>query len=602
MRPCTCLHANAVFLPPLVLAMGQVHSTEALADHFNVMASLLVVRGTQIGTYFLLRRETQRIGRDSHCDIHFDDSETSRVHAQIEHTGDQFLLRDLRSSNGTFVNGKQIESHVLMVGDRVQIGKQLLLFRLAFEPTGQTDSNVDIVPSESNESSQIVGRVGIVQHLSEQTNDWSGQFEPSQGSGTDTAADTSMARSHWEVMYKTAIAVSRTMDIDQLLHQIMELIFQWVRCDRGCIMLTDPETNELRASCRRNRTAASSKAKMTISRTILDYVCKNDEGVLTSDACDDNRWANSASISAGGIREAICVPMQGRYGNVGVIYIDTSTSAGRYAQMPERVFNEEHLKLLIAIGHQAALAIEDTTHYQNLVQAERLAIMGQTIATLSHHIKNIVQGLKGGGYLINQGLQTADWSPTKNGWRICERNHERMESLVLDMLTMSKDRKPEVKETDLREILDDAIDLMKSRAEEKNVTLDWNRPAEPLPMMLEAEAIHRVLLNLIGNAIDACIDRPKSLVSVRIHSDETKVRVLIRDNGVGIAPEDSRRIFSMFESNKGSRGTGLGLPVSLKIAKEHGGSIEVKSELGNGAEFEFSLPREQPKLVPTIPG
>jgi len=571
------------------------------------MASLLVVRGAPIGTYFLLRRENHRIGRDSQCDIHLDDSETSRVHAEIERTGDKFILRDLRSSNGTFVNGKKIESHTLMVGDRVQIGRQLMLFRLALEPSGLTDSGVDIVQNENNDSSQIVGRVGIGQHLSEQTDDWTSQFGQDLG-GTDTAFDTSMARSHWEVMYKTSIAVSRTLDIDQLLHQIMELIFQWVRCDRGCIMLADPDTQELRASCRRNRTTVSTQAKMTISRTILDYVCTKQEGVLTSDACDDNRWASSASISAGGIREAICVPMQGRYGNVGVIYIDTSTSAGKYAQRPERVFNEEHLKLLIAIGHQAALAIEDTTYYQSLVQAERLAIMGQTIATLSHHIKNIVQGLKGGGYLINQGLQSEDWAPTKSGWRICERNHERIEALVLDMLTMSKERKPDCHTTDLNEILDDAIELMKTRAMEKNVAIEWNRPDQPINMLIDGESIHRALLNLIGNAIDACIDRPKSRVTIRVESDSNTIRVLIRDNGVGIAPEDSERIFSMFESNKGSRGTGLGLPVSLKIAKEHGGSIEVRSQLGNGAEFEFSLPRKLPEIesisspIPTKPG
>ncbi len=86
--------------------------------------------------------------------------------------------------------------------------------------------------------------------------------------------------------------------------------------------------------------------------------------------------------------------MKGRYDTVGVIYIDTMFSAGRYAQRADHIFNHEHLKLLVAIGHQAALAIEDTSFYQNMVQAERLAVMGQTIATLSHHIKNIVQGLK----------------------------------------------------------------------------------------------------------------------------------------------------------------------------------------------------------------
>ena len=106
------------------------------------------------------------------------------------------------------------------------------------------------------------------------------------------------------------------------------------------------------------------------------------EGVLTSDAREDQRWDTAASILQQGVREAICVPMQGRYDVVGVIYIDTLTPAHRViANAPQR-FREEHLKLMVAIGHQAALAVEDTMYYSAMVQAERLAAVGQTIAML----------------------------------------------------------------------------------------------------------------------------------------------------------------------------------------------------------------------------
>jgi signal transduction histidine kinase len=74
-------------------------------------------------------------------------------------------------------------------------------------------------------------------------------------------------------------------------------------------------------------------------------------------------------------------------------------------------------------------------------------------------------------------------------------------------------------------------------------------------------------------------------------------RILIADNGTGIAKSDLERIFSMFESNKGSRGTGLGLPVSLKIAQEHGGTIKVESEIGLGTTFIIELPRKE-NIIP----
>ena len=136
---------------------------------------------------------------------------------------------------------------------------------------------------------------------------------------------------------------------------------------------------------------------------------EHNEGVLTSDAREDDRWDPAASIVQMGVREAICVPMQGRYDVVGVIYIDTSILAPQQCSStaaPTR-FTDDHLKLMIAIAHQAALAVEDTRYYSAMVQAERLAAVGQTIATLSHHIKNILQGIRGGSYLIEMGLDRA---------------------------------------------------------------------------------------------------------------------------------------------------------------------------------------------------
>ncbi len=564
------------------------------------MASLLVVRGANVGTHYLVRETKQRLGRDSHCDVHLEDSEASRTHAEIDFVDGKYVLRDLGSSNGTFVNGVRIEEHTLCIGDRVQIGKRLLLFRLEFRPFGPADNDVDIVQNESSESSQIVGRLDLERQLLEQTDDWTAKIQSSKASND--------AKSHWEIMYRTALAVSRTLDIDQLLHQILELIFQWVNCDRGCIMLSDQETGELMPSCRRNRGVNVSSNRMTISKTILDYVSKKEEGVLTSDACIDERWDASASISTGGIREAICVPMKGRYGSVGVIYIDTSVSAGQYAKKPEKVFNGEHLKMLVAIGHQAALAIEDTNYYQSMVQAERLAAMGQTIATLSHHIKNIVQGLRGGGYLIDQGIKGGDMGAVQNGWRICERNQERIESFVMDMLTMSKDRKPNRSSLDLRMVIEEVIELSKTRATEKSIAIRWNRPQAFRNMMVDGEAIHRALMNLVGNAIDACAEKLDGCVEISLCESKDYARIQVRDNGVGIAPNDLGRIFSMFESNKGNRGTGLGLPVSLKIAKEHGGTIDVRSEVGSGTEFELLLPWKlnripsTPESIPTTPG
>ncbi|MEE3219778.1 MAG: ATP-binding protein, partial [Planctomycetota bacterium] len=528
------------------------------------MASLFVIQGRDRGHRFELDRPLASLGRDVSNTFRLQDTEVSRRHIEIRRTDDQCELVDLGSSNGSFVNGEQVEHCLLNSGDQVQIGRTLMLFTGGGDAsTAELDYKVDILPHGNVDDSRIVHA------LTEQ--EGSAQFFQV----SDKAADSpwlARARSNLQVMYRTALAVSHTLDIDELLGRIMELIFEWVEADRGCIMLVNNETDELEPKVRRNRGGATGGSKIEISKTILDYVTEHAEGVLTSNAKDDTRWDTGASILKMDIREAICVPMRGRYGIVGVIYIDSSTPPQKILQQGGNKFTEDHLKLMVAIGHQAALAVEDTSYYSAMVHAERLAAVGQTIAMLSHHIKNILQGIRGGSYLIELGLEEDDKEVMQKGWTIVEKNQARISNLVMDMLAFSKDREPEVIAADLNDVVADVIEIMQTRAEEMSVKLSW-RPAGDLPkLMFDPEGMHRAVLNVVTNAIDACetIENASVEVSTSYLPAEDEVRVVVEDNGSGIEPEQLQNLFTLFVSTKGARGTGLGLHVSQKICREHG--------------------------------
>jgi signal transduction histidine kinase len=238
------------------------------------------------------------------------------------------------------------------------------------------------------------------------------------------------------------------------------------------------------------------------------------------------------------------------------------------------------------------LAIENTSFYNAKIQAERLAAVGQTIATLSHHIKNILQGIRGGSYLIDLGLNEKDESIVRRGWTIVEKNQTKIYNMVMDMLSFSKDREPALEPADLNETVTDVVELMQSRAQELGVELLW-KPCDEMPrVMLDPEGIHRAVLNIVTNAIDASEGAQVARVMVETAWDsETCVaRIRVADNGVGIEESEIPSVFQIFASSKGSRGTGLGLPVSLKIIREHGGSISVCSKPGQGATFLIELP------------
>ena len=570
------------------------------------MASLFVIQGRDQGARFELEESVHTVGRTQNNTVRLHDTEVSREHAELIRRGDTYLLKDLGSSNGTFVNGRPASEQELVSGDQLQFGKSLLLFTGFVESSYEDVSEqVDIVPrADTNDGSRIVAS------LSHHSNsDWA--LADVNSSSNPWLA---RARSNLQIMYRTALAISHTMDIDQLLARIMDMIFEWVDADRGCIMLKDPERDKLVPKVRRHRRGVRADEKISISKTILDYVVDRNEGVLTSNAGDDERWDPTASILKLGVSEAICVPMQGRYDVVGVIYIDTSITPQRMLMNKGKAnqFTEEHLRLMIAIAHQAALAVEDTSYYKALVQAERLAAVGQTIASLSHHIKNILQGVRGGSYLIELGLGDHDKANSssetdkekaqkavdtiRKGWGIVERNQERISSLVLDMLTFSKERQPEPRPSDLNEIAEEVVELMQARAEEMEVNLDF-RPSNEMPTLsFDPEALHRAILNIITNAIDACDETEDSLVSVSTQYDDDRhmALVCVADNGPGISPEDMEAIFNIFVSRKGGRGTGLGLPVSRKIMEEHGGQILVDSEPGKGSRFTLQLPATPP--------
>jgi len=555
------------------------------------VASLFVIQGRDQGTRFELDGDSAAfpLGREAGNRIQLHDTEVSRHHAEIRRSGNQFVVCDLGSSNGTFVNNERVERRELTSGDQLQIGRTVMLFTGPREaPSSNIGSRIDIFSADrGGDQSRIVSTVS----QQEGSRIFSALSESSE------AQWLARARSNLQVMYRTALAVSHTLDIDQLLGRIMQLIFEWVEADRGCIMLVDPETKQLQPKVRRDRKALRPDDKISISQTILDYVMDRREGVLTTDARQDDRWDAAKSIMRMGVREAICVPMQGRYDVVGVIYIDTLTPATRALDRGGNKFNEEHLKLMVAIGHQAALAVEDTKYYSAMVQSERLAAVGQTIATLSHHIKNILQGIRGGSYLIEMGLSEHDEQVVSKGWQIVERNQRRISSLVLDMLTFSKEREPDFTAGDLNSVIGDVIELMRARAEEFKIELRFE-PDLSIPMLtFDTEGIHRAALNIVTNALDACDERENACVSVTTKrvADDSLVQVVISDNGGGIPPENLPQLFTPFFSSKGSRGTGLGLAVSQKILKEHGGRILVESRLGEGSRFTLEIPAMPPE-------
>jgi len=237
---------------------------------------------------------------------------------------------------------------------------------------------------------------------------------------------------------------------------------------------------------------------------------------------------------------------------------------------------------------------------KELVRSESLAAVGETVAGLAHYIKNILIGLEGGSYVVDVGLDKNDTDKLRTGWQSIQRNIGRISDLVFDLLTYSKKREPESQNCFPNEIANDVVELVEKRARENNIRISKEFDLSIDEVTMDPRTVHRSLLNLVTNAIDACLfdeDTGKNweICVKTVRENGNIIRFEVQDNGSGMAQEVEDKLFSSFFSTKGGRGTGLGLLVTKKLIEEHKGTIEFTSLPGKGTTFILRLPFEELK-------
>jgi PAS domain S-box-containing protein len=228
---------------------------------------------------------------------------------------------------------------------------------------------------------------------------------------------------------------------------------------------------------------------------------------------------------------------------------------------------------------------------------DKLTSVGLLIGSISHGIKGLLNGLDGGIYLVNTGLQKNDRSRIDQGWEIASRNIRRIRSMVMDILYYAKDREPDWEDISIKELMNEVCENFSDRAKRNGV--DYNCVIDPVIDYLEADrnAVRSLLLNLLDNSLDACrIDKVKEshMVTLEVKGQSDNILFIVSDNGIGMDRETREKAFSLFFSSKGAGGTGLGLFIANKIAESHGGSISIESEAGKGCDFTVKMLKKRP--------
>lgn len=585
------------------------------------MLILTVIQGPDKGrTFQLPDHEPQLIGRSGEA-LPITDTTVSRRHAEMTPDNGAWFLRDLQSQNGTYVNADRIKDRVrLRPGDQIRVGATLMVF-------GFTETS----------DPQIVrlAKPGQVEASIEQT--LAGDvLSPKFGARSQVDANEeslvmaepeprAAAATHLRVIYQLTSLTSQLTDKSELLKSVMEMVFREFKPERGFIVLTKPgDMEKSRPAVVKYRTAPASEedARIHVPRTILQQVLKKSEGVLSSNAMNDPRFAAGDSVQRMHVRSAICSPISFRGNTFGAIYIDST--------LANYTYTSEQLALMNAVGQHTGLALANAEGYARKLQTERLAAVGETVASLSHSIKNILQGIRGGADVVELGLKKDDLKIAKGGWDIFKRNLDRINSLTTNMLVYSRHRLPEVELTKLQQLVDECLELQQTAAAAKSVAIIVDIDPELPPIAIDPGLMHQALLNLLTNAIDA-VEPQRGVVTVRARytmsppgvpptlpfkapdSPETTpipesggaasqsgalwVILDVIDNGPGVAKGKQQWIFMPFNTTKGLRGTGLGLAVAKRVAEDHGGKLRIESDEGKGSTFRIIVPADPVALI-----
>jgi len=537
------------------------------------VATLFVLQGPDKGRSFKTTDEPAVLGRESD-QIPLTDRTVSRRHAELRPENGAWVLEDLHSANGTYVNGVRVEKPVrLKHGDQIKIGATLIVYggdeaAQKYGAAAIPRDLVDLDASSRNLDSAILSSIAA-----------------NEESVIIAAPEMAEAARAWKVMYELSEVIGAVTSTDQLLERVLDIIFEQVPAERGFILMRESPGDDLVPYAVRYRHKRRREPeRITTSRRIINMVVEKREGVLCTNAMADARFAadqKGGSIHDFGLVSVICAPITVRDELLGVIHVDSSVST--------HTFTQQQLRLITAIGHMAGLAIQNARLVESRMQTAKLAAVGETVAYLSHYIKNILQGIRNGSDMIETGLARQQLATVAQGWGIVDRNLDKILHLTMNMLAFSKPREPRLEYVSLNRVVADAVSLAQRKADEKQVILmtDLDESAPPVP--IDPDGIHQVVLNLVTNAIDAAPGE-SGLVNVETRFDGTSAVISVSDNGPGIPPEAHAKIFEPFHSTKGQAGTGLGLAVARKIVEEHRGHIHVESRPPEGTIMRVVLP------------
>jgi signal transduction histidine kinase len=378
-------------------------------------------------------------------------------------------------------------------------------------------------------------------------------------------------------------------DLDLLLERISEEGRLVAQAEAASVMLYDKKADDLYFRVvlgdKSSPDVLKKEVRLKMGQGIAGAAAESRQVIHVPDVSKDPRFYSGAdAASRFQTHSLLAVPMIERGELIGVLEVVNKIGDICFSAMDQHVL--EVFSLL------AATAVVNARLIEAQIQNERLAAIGQAIAGLTHHIKNIMTGLGNCVELIDGAIKKEDFLLVRQIWPILFRSTGRISRFVQDLLLAAKPRMPVMAPCWLHQIVADVCEDVREQCAHKSVCLEVQAKENVDPIVGDADLLSRCILNLLINAVEAApLKNGRVTITLGLKNDGART-IEVCDNGPGIPQQARARIFDLFYSEKGTRGTGLGLASSYKIAQEHGGTLELLDSTG-GACFLLTLPQRR---------
>jgi len=522
------------------------------------------------------------IGRSRSNTIYIAHGSVSRNHASISLIDGQYILSDLQSHNGTYVNKKRIKLIPLKHNDQIVFGDRSFVFSLKdpeIEDSSSAYTSSDDTVDFQDDDKQLPDMIARKAETAAQT-----FLDPTKDKKEISAEKAVEAHSRLLLLYQLSDKLRNVKNADEILSMGTDLIFGALpSAERAVAMLRSSSKDPLEANIVKYRNKKPEGDVIPVSQTIINKVIKEKLALVSRDALDDSRFETGDSIMVHNLNSIICVPLISGEKVIGVLHLDTS-------QILE-AFTQNDLEFTAAVANEMSITIDNSRLQLEAVQNERMAAMGLTITNIAHNIKNLQHINKGVEELMSMYISGIADEKLQKTWQLLSRYLEQINNLSANMLDFTRVHPVNLELIDISSIVLSYRDFIQENLTGKGNKLVMDIDPNLTKWVMDESGLKRALLNLVINANDAVKEKDNGIITISTFIDaQNHLNIGVSDNGCGIAPDRINDVFQLFFTSKGTEGTGLGLPMVQRFVERLGGTITVESKVDEGSTFNLNIP------------